>query len=86
MAKVFCGKCEYYDPITFLITKGERNVSGGLVIYRRWLNSCRNEHELNEDCLCPYYKPNEVKCLHKEKFDHMKFKQRHANSTFYVTC
>ncbi len=69
MPEVFCSECEYYDPITFLVTKGERNVSGGLAIYRRWLNSCKNEHELSEDYYCAFYKPIETKHIHDEEFE-----------------
>jgi len=69
MNKVSCRNCKSYDPITFLVTKGERNVSGGLVIYRRWLKSCKNEHELSEDCRCVYYEPNEAKRIRDEEFE-----------------
>lgn len=59
MSEVYCGRCEYYQPKTRLVNKGEVNVSGGPVWYRERLSHCKHGHDTKkENHHCVYYEPN----------------------------
>ena len=53
--KAYCGYCVFYNPISYMVWFGERNVSGGLAWYQRWLENSCELGKYNKENRCVFY-------------------------------